>query len=122
MSCLFESLSYFVPETDAQLLREVICDYLETDPVLYDDVKVSYLLDDNETPSDLSEYVKEMRNPETWGSALEIECFCRLYKVCVEVVGAVKKQRFGAEYQNLSSFKILWDGGHYEPILRTQRR
>jgi hypothetical protein len=112
MSCLFESLACFVGST-ADGLRNEICDFLQTDPVLYDDVRVSHLLDDAETPSDLRRYVHEMRKPTTWGSALEIECFCRLYRCRVDVnvakTGAVA--RFGAG--RMKPFIVLWDGAHY---------
>ena len=114
MSCLFESLASYL-KIDAALLRAEICNYLQSDPVMYDDVKVSYLLDDANTPSDLQEYVNAMRRPETWGSALEIETFCKLYKcsVDVEILGG-NVISFGVEYHCRSfTVKLAWDGGHY---------
>lgn len=56
MSCLFNSLSYFV-NTDGRRLRNIICDYLETDPIIFDVMNVSNII----SPEIVDEYVGGMR-------------------------------------------------------------
>lgn len=115
MSCLFDSLGRAIGK-DGLKLRTEICDFLETDPILYDDVRVSSLLDDPETPSSLQEYVDAMRSPETWGSALEIECFCRMYsrRVVVKMIPTNTETRFGSFRSRYPDIYLEWTGGHYE--------
>lgn len=114
MSCLFESLGSSI-NMSAAALRHAICEFLSENPVLYDEIRVSDLLDDNETPSDLTTYVRTMRRSETWGSALEIEVFCRMYKKRVKVnllpQGDGASVSFGDRYRSI--IVLNWDGGHY---------
>ena len=41
MSCLFHSLSAFIQGTDAAALRHILADYMEKNPILYDNEKIS---------------------------------------------------------------------------------
>ena len=36
MSCLFNSLSHFIPQTDPQAIRQRICDYLQANSPIID--------------------------------------------------------------------------------------
>lgn len=116
MSCLFISLGTAIG-VDSTTLRANICDFLCSDPVLYDGIRVSMLLDDCETPSVLEDYVACMRSPNTWGSALEIECFCRMYRrrVTVKIETTGRKTSFGDFTDTrMPPIALRWDGGHYE--------
>lgn len=119
MSCLFQSLSVHTKTYNASQLRQMICDFLQTDPKLIGDSKFSSLINKN---TSLVEYIKEMRKSTTWGSAFEIKAFCEIFTVIVLV-----KTRANEFIEFLPSetfidypkrIKIDWNGFHYEPILR----
>ena len=119
MSCLFQSLSAFIQDTDATMLRTIIADYLEKNPVLYDDAKISDVVAWEEGSPTLPQYVARMRHPSTWGGAIEIKAFCDMFQVSIHVV--VLRDRKTIEFQpsNMTArdrFMISWNGFHYEPI------
>lgn len=78
MSCLFNSLSRHTGEPSQQI-RLKICDYLSTDPQLYDDLSASLAVK-IETGKELAAYIQQMRSPSTWGGAIEIRAFVKLWK------------------------------------------
>lgn len=86
MSCLFNSLSRFIDDEriTGDTLRAIICKYLETDPVLVIDLKTVIFV---ETGLDVETYIRLMRNPSTFGGAIEIRAFTQIFKlnVCVKV-------------------------------------
>lgn len=121
MSCLFNSLSRFVPETSAQL-RNRICNFLQQNservlPGLSDQVLFGM-------PK--AKYVENMRRSSTWGGAIEIRAFCQIYNFEVEVVNIRRNGR--ALNRNASVMflapgtepkqraRITWNGNHYEPL------
>jgi hypothetical protein len=117
MSCLFNSLSHFVSE-DSFNIRQRICDYLTTNPVLFDEISASLVIE-WETGSNLRDYVTRMRSPSTWGGATEIRCFVNMYKINVEVVNIRDSSGKSIVFTSASSpqtVRISWSGGHYEPI------
>lgn len=80
MSCLFNSLSAFV-SVSPQKLRDEICDYIEANPTsLLPGLDEKILLG-----TDMNRYVAAMRQPGTWGGAIEIQAFCQLYDAEVHV-------------------------------------
>ena len=126
MSCLFNSLSYFVSENSSEL-RQKICDYLETNPNLMDNMKASQVIY-FENGQNLKDYINNMRSISTWGGAIEIKCFCNIYNKNVFVRNIrdhtssiiefiinpkIIKNRFNCDEKN---FHITWSGGHYEPV------
>jgi len=116
MSCLFNSFSRLIGEP-AQQIRLKICDYLSSDPQLSEDLSASLAIR-IEKNQDLTMYVQQMRSPSTWGGAIEIRAFVKLWKRPVRV-WAIRTKRWiefpcedgGAEC------KISWSGGHYEPMI-----
>jgi hypothetical protein len=133
MSCLFNSLSRFVDDNSGEIRRK-ICDYLETNPILFSEVKAEDIIlwESNTT---LFNYVSKMRHISTWGGAIEIRAFCNLYNLSVEVVNirdskGEKSIFFPCNIKNVvesneieeniineeSRAKISWNGGHYEPL------
>lgn len=129
MSCLFNSLSRFTPGVSSNDLRQKICDYLSKDSLEQFNIPNTCSVESNEIkPSDvakleemtLEKYISKMRLPSTWGGALEIAAFVRLYNMNVEVVNI--RDRGGKPIDfivpgNTIKVKISWNGGHYEPIL-----
>lgn len=126
MSCLFNSLSKFVSD-DSGIIRKKVCDYLETNPILFDDAKAEDVIN-WESNMTLNNYVSRMRSTSTWGGAIEIRCFCNIYHLSVEVVnirgGKNEKSIFFPKNYNEevdketqeNIVKISWNGGHYEPL------
>ena len=77
MSCLFDSLSSFLKFNDSYKLRQEICDYIENNPTILDG------MDTNEITKivsnmNLETYIRNMRNSNEWGGALEIKAFCEI--------------------------------------------
>ena len=116
MSCLFNSLSSYIENSNALELRHTICNFLEKDPTLIGNTKFSKLLGNEK----ISTYISNMRKQSTWGSAYEIRAFCEIYKVIVLV--KTRDNRF-IEFipSNLdadipSRIKLDWNGYHYEAL------
>ena len=124
MSCLFQSLSAFIQNTDAAMLRHIIADYLEKNPVLYDEIKMADIVAWEEGSPSLQHYVARMRMQSTWGGAIEIKAFCDMFHVCVDVV--VLRDRKSIRFEPSTPppsfdsekrvFSITWNGYHYEPL------
>jgi hypothetical protein len=130
MSCLFNSFSTFksiVKGDDSFTIRQKICDYLATNPILFDDIKSDTIIE-WETNTNLESYIKHMRNTSTWGGAIEIKCFCEIYDCNVEVMNIRNEgfitmisrnilfQKSGTESKEVPLVRISWNGGHYEPL------
>jgi ubiquitin thioesterase OTU1 len=119
MSCLFIALGYFMLDSNPDRIRQDICDYLESNPSLYEDG----LTLENITELDglnNEQYISNMRNRNTWGGAIEIKAFCDLYDIDVQVyvVPTCKKILFKSNKKHKNGLiKIYWTGNHYEPDL-----
>ena len=116
MSCLFNSFSALVGEP-AQGIRGRICDWLATDPAIMDDLPTSMVVS-IESGQELPAYVARMRSPATWGGAIEIRAFVKLWKRPVRV-WAIRTRRwieFPCSDAAGPECKISWTGGHYEPM------
>lgn len=117
MSCLFNSLSYFV-HIESYTLRQKICDYLQQNTILFDNLNCEQVIQ-LETGHSLNNYVNKMRSVSTWGGAIEIIVFCKLFNVRVNV--KVKNTNDIIEFipnelKDIPIYSIHWSGGHYEPI------
>lgn len=119
MSCLFRSLSFFITNVETEELRQIITDYIATDPIVIppDGKLSSYLLLEQ---TSLDTYTQNMRKSGTWGGAIEIKAFCELFqiKVYVYVIRENKYIEFvPSKWDDPSKIiKISWTGNHYEPI------
>lgn len=128
MSCLFNSLSRFTPGVSSNELRQKICDYLANDSLGQVNIPGTCSIESSEIkPSDvaklegmtLDKYIAKMRMSSTWGGALEIAAFIRLYNMDVEVVNIRDRNQKNIEFVvlgNTKKVRISWNGGHYEPI------
>ena len=112
MSCLFIALGYFVKE-DPTVLRQRICDFLESNAMLMTDVDSENVVMWTENVN-LKDYVASMRSTSTWGGAIEIKAFCELYKRSVRVFNGQRKLL--ATFAEGDSIDLIWTGGHYEPV------
>jgi hypothetical protein len=120
MSCLFNSLNYFIKEGSNEI-RQKICDYLkENKPIMSDMETKDVLLLESKS---VEQYIQRMRQQSTWGGAIEIQCACNIWNLKI-VVKNIRDRTPNAKcieflpvsnsYDNMIS--ISWNGGHYEPI------
>ena len=115
MSCLFNSLSYFIKELDASDLRKLICEYLKTNPKLIENIEAEKILGWENKNFDY--YIRNMSKNSTWGGAIEIRCFCEMFKVDVKV----KHKRKIIEFKTKDAkgvVTIIYTGNHYEPEIK----
>lgn len=118
MSCLFNSLGALVAE-NPQAIRGRICDWLATDPAIMEDLSASVVIA-IESGQRLGLYVDRMRSPATWGGAIEIRSFVRLWQRPVRV-WAIRGRRWIEFPLDVGvaagpECRLSWTGGHYEPI------
>ena len=113
MSCLFHSLSHFIPETSFDL-RQHICNYLQENKPILDGLDTSFVLS-LEHPH----YIQNMRSTSTWGGGIELQCACNLWNLRI----LVRNDRDGGQIEFIPlsgqygrTIRIYWTGGHYEPI------
>jgi hypothetical protein len=121
MSCLFNSLSYFIaPQTDPQAIRARICDYLQANSPIIDGMATHDVLQlDSSNTSD--QYIGAMRSQSTWGGAIEIQAACNIWNARIVVHDVRVQAQKSIEFLPVSAltsdktFELEWSGGHYEP-------
>ena len=124
MSCLFDSLSKFLKNKDnlkpvsSYELRQEICDYIEdNNNILMDDLPTTEITNAISN-KDLGDYIKSMRQNNTWGSALEIKAFCNIYNARIKVFNLNDKKTIEfLPLNNDFSYTIFlnYTGNHYIP-------
>lgn len=125
MACLFDSLKVFLKdkhdrEPTSQELRDEICDYLLSNNHLMSDIENSDLTLYTSNMN-LDDYVREMRKPYTWGSAVEIKTFCEIYKIRVIVVNLIDDRQIeflpttknGIPFVPSCTVYLKYTGNHY---------
>jgi hypothetical protein len=119
MSCLFNSLSHFIPQTDPQAIRQRICDYLQANSPIIDGMNTHDVL---QLDSSSDQYIDAMRSPSTWGGAIEIQAACNIWNARIMVHDIRTGHGQTIEFLPVSTilpdktFELEWSGGHYEPI------
>jgi hypothetical protein len=122
MSCLFNSLSHFIAQTDQQAIRQRICDYLQANLPIIDGMTTHDVLQlDSSQSSD--HYISAMRSPSTWGGAIEIQAACNIWNARIVVHDTRLGHGHGQTIEFLpvstvlpdKTFGLEWSGGHYEP-------
>ena len=118
MSCLFNSMSHFLPISSAQI-RSDICGYLAANRPLIDGIETRQILEMDAGPN----YIDKMRSHNTWGGAIEIQAACNLWRLRIVVRNICSRDRTRPNIEFLpgtSSFdrtiELEWSGGHYEPV------
>ena len=113
MSCLFDSISYFM-NINSEELRQHVCNYLESNNPIIDGVDTNTVLnldDDN--------YIYKMRLSNTWGGAIEISAICNMLNLKIIVKNLQDNKDI--EFKPLNNeikhiIHISWTGNHFEPI------
>ena len=129
MSCLFNSLEYFLNITSSEI-RSKICDFLENNKKIFDGIDTKDLL---ELESD--NYVKKMRKNSTWGGAIEIKTACNIWNLEIIVCNIRNGDKNGDKNDSQIQFipnngidrltkkiYITWNGFHYEPVRNKQNK
>jgi hypothetical protein len=115
MSCLFYSLSRLVNE-DPLIIRNKICDYISGNNTLIDGLPTNdIILYDSGLP--LHIYVERMRSTSTWGGAIEIMSFVKIYNLKVKVLVLQTNNFIEFNCETEKEIKISWNGSHYDPII-----
>lgn len=115
MSCLFNSLHYFIPQSSSLEIRNKICDYLQVNGKIIDGLSTQYIIN-----LECNNYIEKMRNTSTWGGAIEIQAACNIWNLKIIVKNIRDKNGKNIEFlpinNNFTKSCILqWSGGHYEP-------
>ena len=125
MSCLFNSLVYFLNIKSSEI-RSKICDFLENNNKIFDRIDTKDLL---ELESD--NYVKKMRKNSTWGGAIEIKAACNIWNLEIIVCNIRNGDRNDSQIQFIPNngvnsltkkIYITWNGFHYEPVRNNQNK
>lgn len=115
MSCLFNSLSYFLNENSNDI-RQIICNYLESNKPIIEGLETKFILD-----LERKDYIENMRKTSTWGGAIEIQAACNIWNLHIMVYNLRDRSKHTIEFIPIKSninkkIEITWNGGHYEPI------
>ena len=131
MSCLFNSMSYFIKEDWGPTgIRQRICDYLEKNLPILEGMETCNVLEME--ASTAAHYISNMRNSSTWGGAIEIQCACNIWNARIIVhdirshhsennnsnkIEFVPLQKSDTSANTASPIELHleWSGGHYEP-------
>lgn len=117
MSCLFDSLSFFI-KLDSVSIRNIICNYLEANQTLIDGLETNFILS-LDIPKD--EYIKRMRQSYTWGGGIEIQSACNIWNIRILVHNKTSRNNSVIEFlpinnKYINSIELIWTGAHYEPV------
>jgi hypothetical protein len=118
MSCLFNSLHFFIPSLTSHQIRNKICDYLEQNEPVIDGIDTSVLLS---LDGPVDKYISSMRLQSTWGGAIEIQAACNIWRTAIIVENRRGSDNTDIEFVPVkgaaqSSIGVQWTGGHYEPV------
>jgi hypothetical protein len=118
MSCLFNSMSHFLPISSAQT-RADICGYLAANRPLIEGIDTRQILEIDGG----SDYVAKMRSPSTWGGGIEIQAACNLWGMRIVVRNLCGRGQALPSIEFLPAvtvptrtIELEWTGGHYEPV------
>ena len=113
MSCLFDSLSFFL-KIESYKIREQICNYLELNNPIIEGLETTIVLK-LEDP----DYIRKMRSSTTWGGSNEILAACNIWNLKVNVHMHRKgniMQFFPLSGCYNRTADIIWYGNHYDPL------
>ena len=113
MSCLFDSISYFM-NINSNELRQHVCNYLESNNPVIDGIETNQILN-----FDDENYIEKMRINNTWGGAIEISAICNMLNLKIIVKNLQDNKDI--EFKSLNNIVkhiiyISWTGNHFEPI------
>lgn len=114
MSCYFDSVSSFT-HIDSFSLRQMICDYLESNYSVMEGMNTSTLLKTID-----KDYIVKMRHPQTWAGGIEISATCNLFALKI-IVNSFQNGQHNM-YEFIPIYKkfrkiihLNYNGEHYTP-------
>lgn len=114
-SCLFRSIALLMEggETDSSRireLRELIASIVCSRPAEYTEAVLG---------KSNQEYCLWIRNPETWGGAIEIAILAEFYAVEIKVVDtqSLRVDKFGENSNYKHCIYLIYDNIHYDPLV-----
>jgi hypothetical protein len=116
MSCLFNSLQYFIGEGSFEI-RQKICDYLEQNGKIIDGIETNVILQ-----LESNNYIQHMRTTSTWGGAIEIQAACNIWNISIIVRDRRNNNNdrsiefLPVTCESSKKIELEWTGGHYEPV------
>ena len=115
MSCLFDSLSYFI-NLDSKNIRQNICNYLESNNSLIEGLDTSVILS-LDMPKE--QYINNMRQENIWGGGIEIQAACNIWEIKIVIFNQrnntiIEFIPLNKKIHNL--IKLIWYGNHFEPV------
>jgi hypothetical protein len=120
MSCLFDSLSSYITNINSNQLRNIICDYLLTNPTIFDNIDASNV-SEWQTDLTLQEYVNKMRKDEEWGSGTELKSFANIFNIKVNVYHEGRIIEFlPLNNKPIGQIYLHYTGNHYTPIINNK--
>lgn len=117
MSCLFDSIGAFL-KIDGFKVRQMICDYLEANLPIIDDIETKLLLDMEDV-----DYIRKMRDIRVFGGGNEIKVACNLWNLKIKVIHGEKGQYKEIIFYPLSgcykhTIHLMYlNSNHYEPVV-----
>lgn len=91
MSCLFDSVAYYIHNRTSLQIRQEVCSYYASDPMPFFDT-FSFQETFSMTPpndrfscQNVAQYISMMGQSTTWGGALELKAIANLYHVRILV-------------------------------------
>ena len=123
MSCLFNSLNYYLKLDDSKQVRTQICEHLESNKELIEGLDTKDILE-----IDRPNYIQSMNSDNTWGGAIEIKSACDIWslKIIINHINFERKHDkplFKIEFlpTNGKKYKktinLYYNGYHYEPTI-----
>jgi hypothetical protein len=113
MSCLFDSISHFFVDATSADIRNAICNYLEANRPIFDDL-------DTETILNITDpnYIRHMRNPNTWGGGIEISAACNIWNIVIAIHRNGYSPIVFKPLNNTAKhvINIFYTGNHYEAL------
>ncbi|EPZ32536.1 ubiquitin thioesteras-like protein OTU1 [Rozella allomycis CSF55] len=114
-SCLFSSIGYLLENKracQADALRQKVVEFILSHPDDYNSVILG---------KNVSEYCQWISKPTSWGGAIEISIFSKLYKIQIASIDvkSLRVDLFGEEDSFPDRCYIVYDGIHYDCIVST---
>lgn len=118
MSCLFESIGYFIGESGNDI-RKRVCDYLEQNKPIVKGVDTNKIIEYKN--DSVINYIIQMRSKSTMGSVIEIQAACNIWKISIIVHNNIDLDNNVIQFIPMNklydqTIDIFWTGSNYEPI------
>lgn len=128
MSCLFDSLSYYIDATPDQL-RQYIADYLEDNGDVIDgmDTRDVLAMDPDHGGGDAEAYIRKMRRSSTWGGSIELAAASEIFRLIIRVHNIRDRDGEVIEFlpvhgKPVGVAEISWSGNHYTAMRDKQKK